>query len=105
MVLDHYILQTALAHKNIFKRHWSKLKNYRVLGSLLPDKPAVVFRGLRSSQARIAPHVIDHLKRPVFFHALVGYYPCQNVQSVKSKLKVAEKGKQLDNLSAVQLKI
>lgn len=53
--------------KKSFKKHWSVLKNDRVLGPILPDKPGYIFRGLPSLQASVAPNILDLPKRIPFF--------------------------------------
>lgn len=67
--------------KHIMTRHWHILKNDRVLESILPDKPQVVFRGVPSLKDRLAPNILNPpTNRPNFFSELTGYYQCRRFQ-------------------------
>lgn len=67
--------------KHIVKKHWHILKNGRVLKSILPDKPQVVFRGAPSLKDKLAPNILNPPSiRPTFFSELTGYYQCRKCQ-------------------------
>lgn len=64
-------------NKNIIRRHWDRLRNDRVLKTVLPEQPKVIFRGVSSLRGKIAPNTINPPTRSSFFHYLVGYFPCR----------------------------
>lgn len=64
------------AIKNILQKHWNLLRNDRVLGSLLPETLAVVFRGVLPHRVQVSPNVIDPPKRISFFHNMF-FFPCR----------------------------
>lgn len=54
---NNFVLSlTTTSHviKNIMQKHWHILQNDRVLGSLLPSKPSVIFRGVPSLKDKVA---------------------------------------------------
>lgn len=57
--------------------HWSVLKNDRILGTLLPERPKVIYKGAPSLRSKIASNVINPPVRASFFHNLIEYYPCK----------------------------
>lgn len=63
--------------KEIIRRHWRILKNDPVLGPLLPERAATIFRGAPSIKGLIAPNVTDPPGITSFFHNMKGFYPCQ----------------------------
>lgn len=63
--------------RNIFRKHWKVLLSDRLLGPVLPEWAAVIFRGARSIQGQVAPNVIDLPKKISFFHDCKGFYPCR----------------------------
>lgn len=64
--------------KQLLNKHWHIIKNDTVLGSMLPPKPKVIFKGVPSLQGRVAPNILNP---PVttrgFFDQLTGYYQCR----------------------------
>lgn len=63
-----------------------------MLGSTLPDKPQVVFRGVTLVKELVAPSVCDpySVNKPMFFQNLVGYYRCKtcavcSINAIKDK--------------------
>lgn len=53
--------------KEIIRRHWRVLRNDPVLGPLLPERAATIFRGAPSVRGQIAPNVIDPPSTISFF--------------------------------------
>lgn len=53
------------------------LRNDEVLGSVLPNTPPVVFRGVALLRLQIAPNVVDLPKTIYFFHTKGGFFPCR----------------------------
>lgn len=50
---QHYMI------KKLVCKHWHILKNDHILGSTLPDRPQVVFRGVPSLKDTLAPGFCD----------------------------------------------
>lgn len=65
------------AIKRIIKKHWPVIKNDRILGPLLSEKPRVLFRGATSFRHMLAPNVPDPPVRLSFFGDLKGFSPCR----------------------------
>lgn len=63
--------------KAIFEQHWGILRNDKFLGSVLPERPKVIYRGVPSLKSKIAPTIINPPIRPTFFHNWTGYHPCK----------------------------
>lgn len=67
--------------KRIINKYWHVLRNDRVLASMLPVKPQVVFRGAPSLKDKVAPNIFDPpVSRPSFFSELTGYFQCRRCQ-------------------------
>lgn len=49
------------------QRHWKVLQGDRVLGSNLPDRPWVVYRGVPPLKMQVAPNVVNPPKQLSFF--------------------------------------
>lgn len=63
--------------KSIIEHHWNVLRKDRILGTLLPERAKVTYRGAPSLRSKIALNVINPPVRTSFFHNLIGYYPCK----------------------------
>lgn len=61
------------AIKRIIRKHWSVIKNDRILGPLLSEKPRILFRGATSFRHLLAPNIPVPPKRPTFFGDLKGF--------------------------------
>lgn len=61
--------------KKIFQKHWNILKNDKVLGAAIPDKPVMIYRGAPSLRHSVAVNVIDPPKTISFFHTMKGFFP------------------------------
>lgn len=61
--------------KKIFQKHWNILKNDKVLGAAIPDKPVMIYRGAPSLRHSVAVNIIDPPKTISFFHTMKGFFP------------------------------
>lgn len=67
--------------KHIVNKHWHILGNDRLLKTILPPKPQVVFRGVPSLRDKLAPNIIDPPTNiPHFFGEFTSYYQCRRCQ-------------------------
>lgn len=77
--------------KDIIKKHWKILKSDTILGPVLPEQAATIFRGAPSIKGQIAPNVIDPPKKISFFHNMQGFYPCRRCTVCKWNVCQARK--------------
>lgn len=63
--------------KYIFERHWDILRNDKILGPLLPERPKMIYRGVPSLKNKLAPNIINPPIKPTFFHNWTGFNPCK----------------------------
>lgn len=67
--------------KNIIRKHWHLLGNVRVIKTILPTNPEVIFRGVPSLRDKVASNVVDPpTKKCAFFQKLTGYHQCWKCQ-------------------------
>lgn len=67
--------------KQLIQKHWHLLGSDRVLSSILPVRPRVVFRGVASLGSKVAPSVQDPpCENRNFLQNLTGYYKCGRCQ-------------------------
>ena len=69
--------------KKIFNKYWNILKNDRILGPAIPDKPVVLFRGAPSLRHKLAPNVINPPNVISFFQTMKGFFPCRKCNICK----------------------
>lgn len=62
--------------KKILRKHWAVLKNDKVLGPSLPERPQVIYRGVPPLRLQVAPNVLDAPNRVPFFQNSKGFFPC-----------------------------
>lgn len=76
-----FITSFSNQHQNInhfINKHWHILGNNRILNTILPVKPWVVFPGVPSLGDKLAPNVLNPPKnKPYFFRELTDYYQCR----------------------------
>lgn len=62
-------------------KHWHILGNDRVLKTILPIRPQVVYRGVPSLKDRLAPNSLNPpTNKPQFFGEFTDYYQCRRCQ-------------------------
>ncbi|XP_077341766.1 suppressor of cytokine signaling 5 isoform X1 [Lithobates pipiens] len=67
--------------KQLIRRHWHILTSDQTLGTILPEVPRVIFKGVSSLGNMIAPSVQNPpVKDRCFFQNLKGFYRCRNCQ-------------------------
>lgn len=76
-----FITTYSLQHRNVarlVKKYWHVLQNDHVLGTILPAKPQMVYKGAPSLRGRVAPNILDPppIKRG-FFEYMTGFYQCR----------------------------
>lgn len=59
-------------------KHWGVLRNDKILGSVLPYRPQVIFRGVPPLKLQVAPNILDAPNRVSSFQKSKGYFPCRN---------------------------
>ena len=69
--------------KKILKKHWDILKSDKIIGSLIPDNPIVIFKGAPALRLKIAPNAIDPPRTMSFFQSLKGFFPCRRCNICK----------------------
>lgn len=83
--------QQHFSVKKLIRKHWHMVKNDPVLGTVLPDKPCLIFRGAPPIKQLVAPTVCNPpIYKPMFFQNLIGFYRCNNcavcsINAIKSR--------------------